>query len=243
MKIKSVYIKNTKYDGKIISYDKKKIPSWIQLQPHKRIAMIKIEHNNQKRTYLKYFEDYYLILNAGPKDYQSYYDAIVNKYESMCPQNKKLALFLYNKLKKYLPKDKHILEISAGTGNLTEKLIKYWSNLTITDISSKCLDVNIRKTKISKEKVIVSDIFKLNLNKKFDAIVELTGLDYFTSEQMKLISNRITTHLKKKGIFMCVDMHPYPEIEEKFKVIEKGKFKRKAPIKEVDYYYFIGEKK
>jgi hypothetical protein len=72
------------------------------------------------------------------KNFAPYYDTIAIHYNGMVPQNNKIAEFIMNKMMKYVKKkNAKILELSAGTGILSEKIIKKWSDLTITDISKK----------------------------------------------------------------------------------------------------------
>ena len=242
MRINRVYQHSDKFKGNLISYNKQAKPSWIKFKTDKKVQFIRAEHNNIQYWYRRYFKDYFLIFNPSPKDYSSYYDEIAEQYDDMVPQNFKIVEFIIKKMNKYIDKNSSILELSAGTGILSQSIVNTWSNLTITDISQNCLEIARKKTKLSENNVIVSDILKLKISKKFDAIVELMGLDYFSEDEMELISNKIVLSMKNKGILIIVDRHHYPSFENKLDVLKKGVFNIKTPTGIFPYFYTIAIK-
>jgi len=237
-----VYQYSDEFTGKLASYDKRKKPSWIQFESDIKIQFLRADHEGVQYWYRRYFQDYFLILNATPNDYASYYDEIAHSYDTMVPQNVQLADFIIEKMHTLIAKNAHILELSAGTGILSKKIVPEWSNLTITDISPKCLEIAKTETHLSDENIIVADVLKFNTEKKFDAIVELMGLDYFSDDEIEKIANNVLSKIHKNGVLVFVDRHHYSSFEKRLKVLEKGFFDMETPTGKFPYAYMIAIK-
>lgn len=243
MKVNRVYRYSDEFSGKLVSYDTKKKPSWVRFESDINIQFLRADHEGIQYWFRRYFQDYFLILNAAPSDYASYYDEIANTYNAMVPQNNEIADFIIKKMHDHISKNAHILELSAGTGILSKKIVPEWSNLTITDISPKCLEIAKRETHLSDKNIIVADILKFSAKKKFDAIVELMGLDYFSDDEMEKIALNVLSKLHKNGIAIFVDRHHYTSFEKRLNVLEKGFFDIETPTGTFPYAYMIATKK
>ncbi|OGJ19933.1 hypothetical protein A3K73_03150 [Candidatus Pacearchaeota archaeon RBG_13_36_9] len=222
-----------------------KRPSWVRINLDKKIIFIKLLVNGEAFWYRRYFQDYFFILDPSSEDYRNYYNSIAENYESFIPQNKEMRKFIVSFLKKLkIRKEAKILDLGAGTGIVTEGVANEgYENLTLMDISNKELDIAKRKRCLKNAKFKSIDLTKEEISEKFDVIFETMSLDYFKGEKMMSILKKISGALMKKGKFIVIDRHIYPEFNTFFKEIKSGKIALETPEGVFDYYFFIGEKK
>lgn len=109
----------------------------------------------------------------------------------------------YFKLFKKLKKNK-LLEVAAGTGENTFKLIKMKFNVSATDISPKSVEVlNKKYSKYKNFSSKVADMEKLPFkNESFDVICSAGSLSYGDNN---LVMNEIYRVLKLEGWVVLVD--------------------------------------
>lgn len=229
-----------------ITYDKnsEKRPSWVKVKLDKKIIFIKILLKGEAFWYRRYFQDYFFIFEANSEDYKNYYNEIAENYESYIPQNKVMRGIILDFLKELnVKKDAKMLDLGAGTGIVTEGIAKEgYTNLTLLDISDKELEIAKEKEDLKNAKYQVVDLTKEEIDGKFDLIFETMSLDYFKGERMRVILEKIKNALVDGGKFIVIDRHIYPEFNNYFKEIKKGKTALETPEGVFDYYYFIGVK-
>jgi|WetSurMetagenome_2_1015567.scaffolds.fasta_scaffold69133_3 ubiquinone/menaquinone biosynthesis C-methylase UbiE len=230
----------------LIKFDKhyKKRPSWVKLDLDKKIIFIKLLVKRESFWYRRYFQDYFFVFEPNSEDYRNYYDAIANDYESFIPQNREMRKLIVNFLQELnIKKDAKLLDFGAGTGIVTEGIANEgYKNLTLIDISKEELKIAKNKPSLKGAKFVLVDLTKENIAGKFDVIFETMSLDYFKGEKMKGILQKIKDALTNKGKFIVIDRHIYPEFNELFKEIKKGKISLETPEGVFDYYFYIGEK-
>jgi len=230
----------------LIRYDKnsKKRPSWVKIKLDKKVIFIKILFNEEAFWYRRYFEDYFFPLEATSEDHKNYYNEISENYESYVPQNKlmiNILLGFFKELK--IRRDAEILDLGAGTGIVTEGIVKGgYKNITLLDISDRELDIAKNKENLKNVKYQIVDLTKDNIKSKFDVIYETMSLDYFKGDKMATILEKIKDALANGGKFIVIDRHIYYEFNNYFKEIKSGKTALETPEGVFDYYYYIGKK-
>ncbi len=98
-----------------------------------------------------------------------YYDEIVRWINS--PLDEEVE-FLAELIKKYNSKKNteiSILETACGTWVVAKEFVKKWFDVTWLDISEKMLE--LAKTNLSDEKLVLADMTDFNLNKNFDVVL------------------------------------------------------------------------
>lgn len=219
-----------------------KRPSWVKIVLDGKIIFVKITFNGEAFWYRRYFKDYFFPLENDSTDYKNYYNEISKEYETFVPQNKELAKKVKEFLKELnIEKDSLILDLGSGTGLVTNEIAKDYS-VDLLDISEKEIEIAKSKENLKDSEFFVLDLTKEEIPNKYDVIYETMSLDYFKGEKMRLILNKIKNSLKKKGKFIVIDRHIYPEFDDYFKVIKKGKFELETPEGKFDYFYYVGKK-
>lgn len=246
IKLDKVY-ESKRVDSQLnIGYDKnsKKRPSWIRVKLDKKVIFIKILFKEEAFWYRRYFEDYFFPLEATSEDHKNYYNEIAKNYESYVPQNKimiNILLDFFKELK--IKKDSKILDLGAGTGLVTEGIVKEgYNNIVLADISEEELKIAKDKELLKNSKYQTIDLTNDEILGKFDIIYETMSLDYFKGEKMQVILEKIKNALNTNGKFIVIDRHIYPEFNNYFKEIKSGKTELGTPEGKFDYYYYIGEK-
>ncbi|PLX02885.1 MAG: ribosomal RNA small subunit methyltransferase A, partial [Marinilabiliales bacterium] len=83
------------------------------------------------------------------------------------------------------PETDNLIEIGAGTGILTQFLIKKETNLLILDVDTESIDILHEKFPEQKNKIILQDFLKLNLPDAFENNFSIIGnLPYNISSQI-----------------------------------------------------------
>lgn len=247
VKLDKVYESQIVENQKIIDFYKNHVkrPSWIKIDLDKKIIFIKILVGGEAFWYRRYFENFYFIFEPNSEDYKNYYNEIAEDYEKFVPHNKKLRkklLDFFDDLN--LQKSSKILDLGAGTGIVTEGIANAgYKNITLLDISENELNIAKSKNVLKTVNYQVVDLTKENITGKFDVIFETMSLDYFKGEKMISILKKIYNSLTDDGKFIVIDRHIYPEFNEFFNEIKKGKFELKTLDGTFDYFYYIGEKK
>jgi len=128
---------------------------------------------------------------------------IKKKYYKRIPEYIDVPYEYYFKLFKKLKKNK-LLEVGAGTGENTFKLIKMKFNVSATDISPKSVEVlNKKYSKYKNFSSKVADMEKLPFkNESFDVICSAGSLSYGDNN---LVMNEIYRVLKLGGVAVLVD--------------------------------------
>ena len=243
MKVDREYQYSDELSGSLLEYDSQhsQRPSWVRYSGEERTQYLRLKHEGSHVWYRRYFEDYFFIFEPSAEDYKNYYDAIAQAYDSMVPQNKEIAEFIRKKLQENLKEDARVLELSAGTGIISEAIAEF--DLTITDISKDSLKIAKHRTGLSDDRVIAADLNVFEPDGMYDAVVESMGLDYFTDEQLKNIVERLLPHLAKGAMLIIVDRHRYPVFEHYFTPVDSGSFDLKTPTGTFPYQFFVGKLK
>tara|TARA_B100000963_G_scaffold2932_1_gene2256 strand:+ start:157 stop:855 length:699 start_codon:yes stop_codon:yes gene_type:complete len=137
----------------------------------------------------------------------------------------KNSIILYNySQKKFLLKNKRILDIGCGSGELIEKVLNDTKFIYGVDISKNY--VSICKKKFSQHKNIKIKLFKKNykslnkLNKKFDVIFCNSVVQYFTNETQIIELIRSVKKVSTKGTkFLISDIMDKNENKDYLKFI------------------------
>lgn len=103
-------------------------------------------------------------------------------------------------------KNKNILELACGTGNMTLRLKEKGCNITAFDISEDMLSVAEEKARIKRQRInfLKQDIRSFNIDKKFDYIFCFCdGYNYVIEDDDIIKSfNNVYSHLMPNGYFL-----------------------------------------
>ncbi|QCX32947.1 class I SAM-dependent methyltransferase [Caloramator sp. E03] len=103
-------------------------------------------------------------------------------------------------------KNKNILELACGTGNMTLRLKEKGCNITAFDISEDMLSIAEEKARINRQKInfLKQDIRSFNIDKKFDYIFCFCdGYNYVIEDDDIIKSfNNVYKHLMPNGYFL-----------------------------------------
>mgnify|MGYP001603564866 CR=1 FL=1 len=222
----------------------KKRPSWLEFNDmSKNVQFVKITINEESFWYRRYFENYFFPLVSDSRDYENYYDEIAENYNKMVPQNKKIAEFILNFLRKYdIPSETEIIDLGAGTGIVAVELVKNgYNNIVLVDISEECLNVAKKLKELDNCKFIKGDMnedFGYNDNK---VIICSMSLYYNSEKELDNILKKIKSKLAERGWFICIDRHLPNSFNINFKEVESGEFFLDTPTGNFKYFYFIGQ--
>jgi len=141
------------------------------------------------------------------KDFASVYDSLI--YEDIDYDGWSEIIIKVAKSKGV--KFNNYLDLACGTGNMTEKISKYFKKTYAVDISTEMLTKAKEKFYNRADVMLLcQDITNLELNKKFDLVTcSLDGLNYITDEK-KLYSffSSLNNYIEKEGLFIF-DINSY----------------------------------
>ncbi|MEJ5307704.1 MAG: class I SAM-dependent methyltransferase [candidate division WOR-3 bacterium] len=133
------------------------------------------------------------------------YDGIANLYDSfmsMVPY-KIWAENIYNVCKGFKVKGKELIDLGAGTGNLSKHLSEYGFNVTLVDLSIEMLKEAQKKNYRNISTFVCCDILKLSIKKKFDlAICMYDTVNHITEENITIFFSNVFNILKDDAIFI-----------------------------------------
>ncbi|SKA89140.1 Methyltransferase domain-containing protein [Caloramator quimbayensis] len=110
-------------------------------------------------------------------------------------------------------KQKNVLELGCGTGNMTLRLKERGADVTALDLSSDMLSIAQEKLRLKRYKInfINQDMRDFNINKKYDYVFSFCdGYNYIIEENDIIESfKRVYNHLSSYGYFMFDISTPY----------------------------------
>ena len=131
--------------------------------------------------------------NHGER-YDSIAQAFADMRDSFNTEKKYLDLFL-----EHLKERKDVLDVGCGSGHpIASYLIQNGCNVTGVDSSKELL--SIAKSKCPAMKQIYGDVRTVNINQKFDGIIEWWCLFHLPKEDHKKMIARFASWLNKDGI-------------------------------------------
>ena len=98
-----------------------------------------------------------------------------------------------------------ILELACGTGWWTEQLVKYADSVTAVDASEEVLELNAERVASKKISYLQADIFKLDIQEKFDFIFFSFWLSHVPPERFAAFWKQLETLLKPNGRVFLID--------------------------------------
>ncbi|WP_035291431.1 class I SAM-dependent methyltransferase [Clostridium sp. KNHs214] len=141
------------------------------------------------------------------------YDELINEdidYQKWC--NKIIDICKQNNIKRY-----SYLDLACGTGNVTEKLGKFFNEIWAVDLSTDMLVEAEEKMRVQgiKANFVCQDISKLQLNRKFDLITCCLDSTNYLLEEEQLMDYFKGVHscLKDEGLFIF-DINSYYKLTE-----------------------------
>jgi ubiquinone/menaquinone biosynthesis C-methylase UbiE len=103
-----------------------------------------------------------------------------------------------------------ILELAAGTGIWTEKLLRSAGTITVIDSSQEMIEINRSKVASNKVSYILADIFTWTPDRKYDAVCFSFWISHVPLERLQQFLNTVAAALKEKGKIFFVDSRPEP---------------------------------
>ncbi len=227
-----------------IDLTSKRRPAWVKLlyPSVSSTKFLTVKGNYETTHYKLRLGKYFLPINSTIVEETKFYDLIASEYDIIHQSEYSLCQFLVKKLVFLdIPLDAKILDLYAGTGIVTEELVKasFW-NIDLLDNSEKML-IQARKKNISNDICIINDNFlKCTINKKYDLIVCTMGMHYHEDEELKIFVSQIKKYLKKGGIYICAQPSSPELLRTQFNLIEQGFFSFKNNGNTSSIPYFIG---
>lgn len=187
-------------------------------------------------------------------EYARYYDLL---YQDKDYQGE--TKYIEGLIQKYHSQAKTILDLGCGTGRHAELLARKGYEVHGVDVSRKMLEkADARAASLSNLSFSQSDIGKLHLNRKFDAVTALFHVVSYQTRQDELRNTieRVYAHLKQGGVFIFDCWYGpavfalKPEVRVKrlendsarVTRIAEPEWKENENIVEVNYDVFICEK-
>lgn len=136
------------------------------------------------------------------KDLSHLYDKLI--YDDI--NYEEISKYIMNKYEEYSNRKELYLDVACGTGNVSIYLSKHFKETFLVDFSEDMLTE--ASDKMLKEKVrfkiLLQDMTKLNLNRKFDLITcVLDSTNYILYEEdLKNYFKGVYNHLNSDGIFI-----------------------------------------
>lgn len=132
-------------------------------------------------------------------------------------------------------KNKNVLELGCGTGELANGLSLAKANVIGIDFSKTSLKKanNLKKRFKTNAKFIEKNILELNLNKKFDVVIALGSLHHTIDAKKGFIIGK--NHLKKNGIIIVGFYNKFSRLRHRIKriilyLLAKNDFEKRINI-------------
>lgn len=107
-----------------------------------------------------------------------------------------------------ITKDKNILDICTGTGDLAIEFAKQGNKVIGMDLSEEMIKVAEKKNKFSNLKFEVGDATNLSFeNKSFDVVTASFGLHEMPTDIMLKVLGELMRVLKDRGQFIIIDFN------------------------------------
>ena len=136
----------------------------------------------------------------------------LNKVPKWFPDSHNIYRTIIDFLNCTLPESPAILDVGAGTGNLTKLVLRKVPNchVTLFDFSQNMLKEaeKILSKYNGRYEVIIGDFFKNRLlSQKYDAVVSSFAIHHGRTRASYLnLYKKIFRALKKRGVFVCADV-------------------------------------
>ncbi len=185
-----------------LNLDNKKIQKYSIIITEKDIDQIKdcvILKFNKTKTDI--YQIAYEVLDLFENFDTNDYNVLSLIYDKM---QTRIDYDIYDKVfNKYL-KEGSFLELGAGSGNVTKKLLDYNLNVLASDLNENLLSILNKKLNVPTQ---VIDITNFNLNKKFNYIgMFLDTLNYINPIYLDEVFKNVSKHLVDDGLFIF-DIH------------------------------------
>jgi len=133
---------------------------------------------------------------------EKYNDELSKIYDTVTSEKKYAWVAsdrVFNTIEKYLGRDKKVLELGVGTGNVLEKISGYTNKMTGIDISSKMLEK--AKVKLPTLQFIKSDLETVDLSAlgTFDIVLACGVFEFVDS--LEILFEKISQFLNAEGLF------------------------------------------
>ena len=131
---------------------------------------------------------------------------VLDSYEKIAEWYDRRRNYLYeqawlDKFLSYLKPKSNILDIGCGMG---EPIDKYFldRNFNVTGIDGCAKFIEMASLRVPQGKFILSDMQKLELKQKFDAIIAWNSIFHLEADEQKSMFNIFVQHLNDGGILM-----------------------------------------
>ncbi len=190
-------IKNDKFNIVVVDDEiyNENLTKFNNLKKENKIININLQNYNIEDVVLNLIS----IINQNKLTNYEYLAKIYDKMQS------RINYSMYDDIfEKYINKNDIILELGAGSGNVTKLLLKHSENILISDISENLLKKAKEKLNVKTE---VIDINNMNLKYKYDVIcMFLDTLNYIDLSYLNNVFKNIYLGLKENGLFIF-DIH------------------------------------
>lgn len=134
------------------------------------------------------------------KDVYKVYDKIAQWFF----QNRPQSLFEKNcldNLISYLPRNPTVLDLGCGTG---EPILRYLlaQGISVIGVDASAEMLKLAQANFPQTEFILQDMRKLNLDRKFDAIIAWHSFFHLPAEDQPKMFPRFAAHLNKGGILL-----------------------------------------
>jgi predicted TPR repeat methyltransferase len=118
-----------------------------------------------------------------------------------------LADAIYKKIAEVIPlkSDMELLDLGAGTGLLTFKILPYVKSITAVDISSGMLEQLMKK--VTQETAVITlltDLCKAPLDREFDGVISSMTLHHI--KELQTLFKNLYLNLKEGGFLALADL-------------------------------------
>lgn len=107
-------------------------------------------------------------------------------------------------LEEFAPRGR-VLEIAAGTGEWTKRLVDYADEVVALDASAEMLELNERKLSSHKVTYAVGDVFKWRADAPFDVVFFANWLSHVPMSRFEGFWGIVGSHLRPDGRVLFVD--------------------------------------